>query len=135
MEDGKRVRVVLIEPEVAQGDEPTLEELRAALVAVYGTRLRCSRRDLAIAVQRHGPAGGVLPRAAGCCWQATPRTCTRPTGGQGLNIGVQDAVNLGWKLAQVVHGTLAGEPARHLSRRAAPDRRARAQESRWRKRR
>jgi hypothetical protein len=26
-------------------------------------------------------------------------------GGQGLNIGVQDAVNLGWKLAQVVSGT------------------------------
>ena len=29
----------------------------------------------------------------------------RPQGGQGLNIGVQDAVNLGWKLAQVVNGT------------------------------
>ena len=28
-----------------------------------------------------------------------------PMGGQGLNIGVQDAVNLGWKLAQVVSGT------------------------------
>ena len=28
-----------------------------------------------------------------------------PIGGQGLNIGVQDAVNLGWKLAQVVKGT------------------------------
>jgi len=28
-----------------------------------------------------------------------------PKGGQGLNIGVQDAVNLGWKLAQVIHGT------------------------------
>ena len=28
-----------------------------------------------------------------------------PVGGQGLNIGVQDAVNLGWKLAQVLHGT------------------------------
>src|SRR4030095_2548512 len=28
-----------------------------------------------------------------------------PANGQGLNIGVQDAVNLGWKLAQVVHGT------------------------------
>jgi 3-(3-hydroxy-phenyl)propionate hydroxylase len=28
-----------------------------------------------------------------------------PAGGQGLNIGVQDAVNLGWKLAQVVRGT------------------------------
>ena len=28
-----------------------------------------------------------------------------PHGGQGLNTGVQDAVNLGWKLAQVVNGT------------------------------
>ena len=28
-----------------------------------------------------------------------------PAGGQGLNLGVQDAVNLGWKLAQVVKGT------------------------------
>jgi hypothetical protein len=28
-----------------------------------------------------------------------------PAGGQGLNLGVQDAVNLGWKLAQVVNGT------------------------------
>jgi hypothetical protein len=27
-----------------------------------------------------------------------------PTGGQGLNLGLQDAVNLGWKLAQVVKG-------------------------------
>jgi hypothetical protein len=32
-----------------------------------------------------------------------------PTGGQGLNIGVQDAVNLGWKLAQVVKG-ISSEP-------------------------
>jgi hypothetical protein len=30
-----------------------------------------------------------------------------PLGGQGLNLGVQDAVNLGWKLAQVVEGTSA----------------------------
>jgi hypothetical protein len=28
-----------------------------------------------------------------------------PQGGQGLNVGVQDAVNLGWKLAQVVNDT------------------------------
>ena len=28
-----------------------------------------------------------------------------PHGGQGLNTGVQDAVNLGWKLAQVVEKT------------------------------
>ena len=51
-----------------------------------------------------------------------------PAGGQGLNIGVQDAVNLGWKLAQVVKRHIAGEPARYLPGRAAPDRCARAQE-------
>jgi 3-(3-hydroxy-phenyl)propionate hydroxylase len=28
-----------------------------------------------------------------------------PDGGQGLNTGLQDAVNLGWKLAEVVNGT------------------------------
>jgi hypothetical protein len=31
-----------------------------------------------------------------------------PVGGQGLNLGVQDAVNLGWKLAQVVRGVSPG---------------------------
>jgi 2-polyprenyl-6-methoxyphenol hydroxylase-like FAD-dependent oxidoreductase len=30
--------------------------------------------------------------------------------GQGLNIGVQDAVNLGWKLGQVVKGKIARMP-------------------------
>jgi 3-(3-hydroxy-phenyl)propionate hydroxylase len=39
-----------------------------------------------------------------CCSPATPRTSTPPHGGQGLNTGVQDAVNLGWKLAQVIAG-------------------------------
>ena len=46
-----------------------------------------------------------------------------PQGGQGLNTGVQDAVNLGWKLAQVVDADVAREPARHLPRRATSGRR------------
>src|SRR3954447_24495795 len=37
LEDGKRVRAVLIEQHVRQGDEPTLDDLREALIAVYGT--------------------------------------------------------------------------------------------------
>src|ERR1700738_3982438 len=37
LDDGKRVRVVLNEPHVRQGDEPTLDDLREALIAVYGT--------------------------------------------------------------------------------------------------
>jgi len=37
LEDGKRVGVVLNEPRVRKGDEPTLDDLREALIAVYGT--------------------------------------------------------------------------------------------------
>jgi 3-(3-hydroxy-phenyl)propionate hydroxylase len=103
MEDG-RVRVVLSEPEVRQGVEPTLGELREALVAVYGT-------DYGV----HGVTW--LSRFTDASRQAASYRQGRvllagdaahvhaPNGGQGLNIGVQDAVNLGWKLAQVVRGS------------------------------
>lgn len=104
LEDGKRVRVVLCESHVKQGDEPTLEDLREALVAVYGT-------DYGV----HGVTW--LSRFSDATRQAASYRAGRallagdaahihsPAGGQGLNLGVQDAVNLGWKLAQVVRGT------------------------------
>src|SRR5215470_9799009 len=37
LEDGKRARVVLNEQHVGQSDEPTLRDVREALIAVYGT--------------------------------------------------------------------------------------------------
>jgi 3-(3-hydroxy-phenyl)propionate hydroxylase len=104
LENGKRARVVLIERQVMQGDQPTLEDLRAALIAVYGT-------DFGV----HDVTW--LSRFTDAARQAASYRARRvllagdaahvhsPTGGQGLNIGVQDAVNLGWKLAQVVSGT------------------------------
>ncbi|WP_437655616.1 FAD-dependent monooxygenase [Sorangium sp. So ce1182] len=103
-DDGKRARVVLIEPQAVQGAEPTLSELRGALIAVYGT-------DFGV----HGVTW--LSRFTDMARQAASYRQRRvllagdaahvhsPAGGQGLNIGVQDAVNLGWKLAQVVRGT------------------------------
>ena len=103
MEDGKRIRVVLVEPEVRRGDEPTLDELRQAMIAVYGTDYGVhgvtwlsrfsdmSRQAASYRVKRVLLAGDAAHVHA-------------PTGGQGLNIGVQDAVNLGWKLAQVLGG-------------------------------
>jgi 2-polyprenyl-6-methoxyphenol hydroxylase-like FAD-dependent oxidoreductase len=103
-EDGKRVGVVLQELQVREGDAPTLDELRAELVAAYGT-------DFGV----HGVT--FLSRFTDAARQAASYREGRvllagdaahvhsPVGGQGLNIGVQDAVNLGWKLAQVVHGT------------------------------
>jgi 2-polyprenyl-6-methoxyphenol hydroxylase-like FAD-dependent oxidoreductase len=102
--DGKRVRVVLSEQTVVQGDDPTLGDLREALIAVYGTdfgvhnvtflsRFTDTTRQAASYRERRVLLAGDAAHVHS------------PTGGQGLNIGVQDAVNLGWKLAQVVNGT------------------------------
>ena len=104
LEDGKRVRAVLCEEQVRQGDEPTLDELRAALIAVYGTdygvhnvtrlsRFTDTTRQAASYRERRVLLAGDAAHVHS------------PSGGQGLNLGVQDAVNLGWKLAQVVNGT------------------------------
>jgi flavin-dependent dehydrogenase len=104
LEDGKRVRVVLNERQVRQGDEPTLDDLREALIAVYGTdfgvhnvtyvsRFTDAARQAASYKERRVLLAGDSAHVHS------------PAGGQGLNIGVQDAVNLGWKLAQVVNGT------------------------------
>ena len=102
--DGGSVGVVLTEPQLRLDSEPTLRDMSEALVAVYGTdfgihspiwisrftdmtRQAAAYRDRRVLLA--GDAAHVHP----------------PVGGQGLNIGVQDAVNLGWKLAQVVKRT------------------------------
>jgi 2-polyprenyl-6-methoxyphenol hydroxylase-like FAD-dependent oxidoreductase len=102
LEDGKRVRMVLSEPYQGKGDEPTLGDIREALIAVYGTdygfhdaswisRFTDMTRQAAAYRDRRVLLAGDAAHVHS------------PVGGQGLNIGVQDAVNLGWKLAQVVH--------------------------------
>ena len=104
LDDGKRARIVLIEQNVTQGDGPTLGDLREALIAVYGTdygvrdvtwlsRFTDMARQAASYRERRVLLAGDAAHVHS------------PIGGQGLNIGVQDAVNLGWKLAQVVKGT------------------------------
>ncbi len=104
MEDGKTVRVVVTEQQLGPSSEPTLRDLSEALIAVYGT-------DFGI----HSPTW--ISRFTDMTRQATSYRDRRillagdsahvhyPAGGQGLSLGVQDAVNLGWKLAQVVNGT------------------------------
>ncbi len=104
LEDGKTYRVVMTEQQLSAGSEPTLRELSEALIAVYGT-------DFGI----HNPTW--ISRFTDMTRQAAAYRAGRvllagdaahvhyPAGGQGLSLGVQDAVNLGWKLAQVVDGT------------------------------
>ncbi len=102
--DGGPVRVVLKEQHPDRSGEPALAEVRQALIRAYGTDFgvrdptwmsRFSDMTRQAASYR---AGRVL--IAGDAAHVHP-----PQGGQGLNLGVQDAVNLGWKLAQVVRGT------------------------------
>jgi 2-polyprenyl-6-methoxyphenol hydroxylase-like FAD-dependent oxidoreductase len=103
---GGLVGVTLTEEHVEATAEPTLDDLRERLIAVYGT-------DFGV----HSPIW--ISRFTDAARQAASYRKGRvllagdaahihyPIGGQGLNIGVQDAVNLGWKLAQVVKGTSA----------------------------
>ncbi len=101
-----RYRIVGINPHDVRSDWPgdfTLEELRANSITIFGTdfgmhnpcwlsryantsrQARCYRKGRVLlagdAAHQHFPAGGV-----------------------GLNVGIQDAMNLGWKLAATIHG-------------------------------
>ncbi len=101
---GGTVGVMLTESHVGNTSDPTLRDLSERLIAVYGT-------DYGI----HSPTW--LTRFTDMTRQAAAYRKGRillagdaahvhsPVGGQGLNMGVQDAVNLGWKLAQVIKGT------------------------------
>jgi 2-polyprenyl-6-methoxyphenol hydroxylase-like FAD-dependent oxidoreductase len=98
------IRVMVTEAKVGERSEPTLQELKDALVEVYGTDYGA-----------HSPTW--LSRFTDTTRKAASYRQGRillagdaahihsPVGGQGLNTGVQDAVNLGWKLAQVVKKT------------------------------
>lgn len=104
MEDGRTVRVVLAEQHLVRAGEPTVQDLSEALTAVYGTDYGVRRptwlsrfTDMTRQAASYRKGRVLL---AGDAAHVHP-----PQGGQGLNTGVQDAVNLGWKLAQVVKGT------------------------------
>jgi 3-(3-hydroxy-phenyl)propionate hydroxylase len=92
---------MVTERQVGSTNEPTLRDLSAALIDIYGT-------DYGI----HSPTSisrfTDMTRQAACyrdrrvLLAGDAAHVHYPVGGQGLNLGVQDAVNLGWKLAQVV---------------------------------
>lgn len=95
------IKVMVTEQQVGQTAEPTLSDLRKALIAACGTdyglqsvqrisRFTDSTRQAAVYRDRRVLLAGDAAHVHS------------PVGGQGLNMGVQDAVNLGWKLAQVV---------------------------------
>ena len=102
--DDKSARVVLNEPKISQGEEPTLSSVREALIAVYGTDFGLRSANY-ISRFTDMTRQAVSYRDRRVLLAGDAAHVHSPDGGQGLNIGVQDAMNLGWKLAQVVHGT------------------------------
>ncbi|MGW4867915.1 rifampin monooxygenase [Streptomyces chartreusis] len=98
-------RVVVPADGVAEdrASEPTLDEFKRQLRATAGTDFGAhsprwlSRFGDATRQAERYRVGRVL--LAGDAAHIHP-----PTGGQGLNLGIQDAFNLGWKLAAAVRG-------------------------------
>jgi 2-polyprenyl-6-methoxyphenol hydroxylase-like FAD-dependent oxidoreductase len=100
-----RVGVTLAELDVANRfSEPTLDDVRAALVRVDGTD-HGARDPRFIARFTDMTRQAVTYRAGRVLLAGDAAHVHAPFGGQGLNLGVQDSVNLGWKLAQVIRGT------------------------------
>ncbi|HKS91609.1 MAG TPA: FAD-dependent monooxygenase, partial [Tepidiformaceae bacterium] len=98
------IRVMVTERRVGEAgrtSEPTLRDLSEALIAVYGTDYGIhSPRWISRFTDMSRQAAAYRERRTLLAGDAAH--VHFPMGGQGLNIGVQDAMNLGWKLAQVV---------------------------------
>lgn len=104
MPDGRTYRVVTTERQLSTAAEPTLADISSALIAVFGTDFGA-----------HSPTW--ISRFTDATRQAAAYRSGRvllagdaahihyPAGGQGIGLGIQDAVNLGWKLGRVVSGT------------------------------
>jgi len=98
------IGVLVTEQHFGATAEPTLRDLSDALIAAcgtdYGVHSPTSITRFTDAVRQAASyrKGRVL--LAGDAAHVHP-----PDGGQGIQTGVQDAANLGWKLAQVVHQT------------------------------
>jgi 2-polyprenyl-6-methoxyphenol hydroxylase-like FAD-dependent oxidoreductase len=102
--DGGPVRIMVTERQIGPSSEPTLQDLREAMIAVYGTDFGI-HNVTSISRFTDMTRQAATYRAGRVLLAGDSAHVHYPAGGQGLSLGVQDAVNLGWKLAQVVDGT------------------------------
>ena len=104
LDHGGLVRLVVGEQQLGPSSEPALRDVSESLIAVCGTDYGIhSPRWISRFTDMARQAAAYRDRRVLLAGDAAH--VHSPVGGQGLNIGVQDAVNLGWKLAQVVKQT------------------------------
>ncbi len=96
--------IVLLEKDTEHAGEPTLQDLKELLVAAYGTDYGV-HKPIWISRFTDMTRQAASYREGRVLLAGDAAHVHGPQGGQGLNTGVQDAVNLGWKLAQVVNKT------------------------------
>ena len=101
--EGGRVGVVVRDQNLDRESDLTLEDLRRAIIAVWASDFGLASADM---VSRFTDATRQAAnyRAGRVLLAGDAAHIHSPAGGQGLNLAVQDAVNLGWKLAQVITG-------------------------------
>lgn len=104
MEDGRTTRVVVTEKEIGPAAEPTLADLGKALREVFDTDFGV-RNPTWISRFTDATRQAAAYRSGRVLLAGDAAHIHAPSGGQGIGLGIQDAVNLGWKLAQVVKGS------------------------------
>ena len=105
----------------------TLDELRDAFRRIAGDDFGMGEPRWSTAVPQRAPAGRAATASGRVFLAGDAAHVHSPLGGQGMNTGIQDAMNLGWKLAAAVRGWAPSRPARHVRGGAAPGRRAGAE--------
>ncbi len=101
MGNGRTTQVLVTEQQLGPATEPTLADLSHALITVFDTDFGV-RNPITISRFSDATRQAASYRAGRVLLAGDAAHIHSPTGGQGIGLGVEDAVNLGWKLAQVV---------------------------------
>ena len=121
LDDGKRVGVVLVEPHLGKSDEPTLQDLRHALIAVYGTDFGVRNPTWLSRFTDMARQAGVLPGAT-CAFGWRRRARPFPGRRAGSQHRCPGCCELGMEARPGGQSDIAREPSRYLPYGAAPHR-------------
>lgn len=103
-------RCLVTDPQARYGDrgEPAADDLRDAFAEYSPTSVRPRHVTWSCRIPA-GPVGSPVWRRGRIFFGGDAAHAYRPASGQGMDSGIQDMINLSWKLAMVLHGEAAPE--------------------------